>query len=138
MGILNSDDFLVDGALDHVFHAVPSDESEYVIHGGLLWGRDGQVINKSPAKDFDATSVKSSVMPVRHPATFVSKACYDQHGHFDISFKMCADRDFILRLCKASVKFIALKESLTVMEAGGASYRNYSCLLYTSPSPRDS
>lgn len=58
---------------------------------------------------------------IRHPATFVPKTIYENLGFFDISIKIMADTDLILRFVDNNVKFIFSNEILTNMSDGGFS-----------------
>ena len=60
-----------------------------------------------------------------HPTFFLKRNVYEKHGHFDLSFKIAADYDFMLRVLKdQSLKFSYVPEVITKMRVGGASNRS--------------
>jgi glycosyltransferase involved in cell wall biosynthesis len=60
---------------------------------------------------------------IPHPTLFISRQQYVAVGFYDESFKLAADHDFILRLCKKyHGQFIDMP--LVVMKQGGASSEN--------------
>jgi len=61
-----------------------------------------------------------------HPTLFLKKQVYEKHGKFNISFKIAADYDFMLRILKdETLKFGYLSRVITKMRLGGASNRNF-------------
>jgi len=57
-----------------------------------------------------------------HPSFFVKKSLYNKCGVFDLSFRISADFELMLRFiekCKARTKY--LKKTLVKMRMGGAS-----------------
>ena len=60
-----------------------------------------------------------------HPTLFLKKEVYAKHGLFDLSYKISADYDFILRIFKDSeLKFGYNPKVITKMRTGGISNRN--------------
>ncbi|MFV8816192.1 glycosyltransferase family 2 protein [Haliea sp. E17] len=59
-------------------------------------------------------------MRVAHPATFVRKSVYENHGRFSEGFKIAADQEFLLRVWdKVEIGFIP--EVIVKMRIGGIS-----------------
>ena len=57
-----------------------------------------------------------------HPAIFLKKQVYEKHGPFDLSYKIAADYDFMLRILQdPDLKFEYLPQVITKMWIGGAS-----------------
>ena len=60
-----------------------------------------------------------------HPTLFLKREVYLKHGNFDLSYKIAADYDFMLRVLKdQSLKFSYIPEVITKMRVGGASNRS--------------
>ena len=60
-----------------------------------------------------------------HPTFFLKKGVYKNHGLFDLSYKISADYDFMLRVLKdKTLKFSYLPRVITNMRIGGASNKN--------------
>ena len=65
-----------------------------------------------------------------HPTLFLKKQVYDKHGEFNISYKISADYDFMLRILKDNnLEYGYLPEVITKMRAGGASNRSFKNIL---------
>ena len=94
---------------------------------------DLQYVNKLDTKkivrfwkstDFNSSLLKNGWMPP-HPTLFLKKKVYEKHGEFNLSFKISADYDFMLRILKDdSLKFTYLPNVITKMRVGGASNRS--------------
>ena len=66
---------------------------------------------------FAHSKLKRGWMPP-HPSFFVKKSVYDQFGLFDLSFKIAADYDFMMRvLFKEKISTVYLPEVLVKMRA---------------------
>ena len=60
-----------------------------------------------------------------HPTLYLKKEVYENHGLFDLSYKISADYDFMLRVFNDSeLKFGYLPKVITRMRVGGASNRS--------------
>ena len=67
--------------------------------------------------------LKQGWMPP-HPTLFL-KEVYQKHGLFDLSYRISADYDFILRIFKdPELKFGYLPKVITKMRVGGASNKS--------------
>lgn len=60
---------------------------------------------------------------IPHPSLFVSKKQYKSIGEYDIKYRIAADHDLILRLCKRFTPHL-LDFPITIMRAGGLSGMN--------------
>ena len=83
-----------------------------------------KIIRNWKSCDFKPSLLKQGWMPP-HPTLFLKKEVYEKHGLFDLSFKISADYDFMLRIFKDSeLKFGYLPKVITKMRVGGASNRS--------------
>ena len=74
--------------------------------------------------DFKPSLLEQGWMPP-HPTLFLKKEVYQKHGLFDLSYRISADYDFILRIFKdTELKFGYLPKVITKMRVGGASNRS--------------
>jgi len=64
------------------------------------------------------------LMPVMHPACFVSRAVYERVGLYDEQYRISADYDFVYRCVRAGMKFRSCPTPLTNMQAGGRADSN--------------
>lgn len=60
-------------------------------------------------------------MTIFHPAVFVSKACYERHGLYDIRYRNSADYDFFLRISLFSAQFHHVDKIFSCFRSGGKS-----------------
>lgn len=124
IGLLNSDDCYEPDALCRVLRTVRerSWPARLVVHGDLLKvsekGEPLQLFRHGAQMSLDAAG---RGMPINHPASFVSRAAYDEIGSFDLSFRYAADYDLVARAARAGVEFIHVAQVLTRMRVGGAS-----------------
>jgi glycosyltransferase involved in cell wall biosynthesis len=119
VGILNADDWYSPGALSAVA-ASHADNPAAVIHGGMAMVREDRELYRLPAPGTPASLAKGMVL--NHPAVFVPRAVYREHGTFDESFAITADWDLMVRLWRAGVEFRPLDQTLANFRLGGASY----------------
>ena len=94
---------------------------------------DLQYVNKQDIKKivrfwkssaFNSSLLKKGWMPA-HPTLFLKKEVYKKHGKFNLSFKISADYDFMLRIFKDdSLRFTYLTKVITKMRVGGARNRS--------------
>ena len=94
---------------------------------------DLQYVDKSNTKkiirswkscDFKPRLLKQGWMPP-HPTLFLKKEVYEKHGLFDLSYRISADYDFLLRIFKdPELKFGYLPKVITKMRVGGASNKS--------------
>lgn len=68
-----------------------------------------------------------------HPAFFVKKEVYDNHGHFDTAFKIAADYELMLRFMEVhKISSHYIPEVLIKMRTGGKSNRNLKNIIIKS------
>ena len=112
--LLNSGDIYFDDAvLKNVAANFTPGNSSTWCHGKLHMKRGGSWV--IIGKPFDKNKVYRGMRGTLHPTMFVNKELYNKYGLFDTSLKIAMDYDFLLRIAAEP----------------------YTCLLYTSPSPRD-
>lgn len=64
-------------------------------------------------------------MSILHPATFVSRKCYLQHGLYDTKYRSAADYDFFLKLFLLNIGFHHVDKVLASFRTGGTSGFNF-------------
>lgn len=127
IGFVHSDDFLASNYIINDIVSFMKSESLDGVYGDL------QYVNKINSKkiirnwkgcDFRPSLLKQGWMPA-HPTLFLKKEVYEKHGLFDLSYKISADYDFMLRIFKdTELKFGYLPKVITKMRVGGASNRS--------------
>ena len=127
IGFLHSDDFYYD--CYSVFDVVNyfRDNKSDGVFGDLQYvnkENTNKVIRLWKSCEFEPKLLKRGWMPA-HPTLFLKKHVYVKHGYFNISFKISADYDFMLRVLKdKTLEFGYLPRVITKMRVGGASNRS--------------
>lgn len=124
IGFLHSDDFFENNrVIEEIINVFQSKNCDGV-YGDLRYvssENTTKVIRYWKSRDFNPSLIKNGWMPA-HPTLFLKKEVYKKHGQFDLSFKIAADYDFMLRILKdKSLAFTYLPQVITNMRVGGAS-----------------
>lgn len=115
IGILNSDDWYEPTAIEEVVRSYAG-RGEGVHYGILRVHNAGEVeLLKAVTPGFLFQDV------VGHPAYFVSKATYLEHGVFDVHYRLAADYELMLRFHRSGVPFFLIEDVLANYRQGGAS-----------------
>jgi len=121
IGIINSDDYYLDGAIGKIVEVAIEEPEAGVFHGDMRFERAKGRTKIWHSKD---RLGKGDVyrMPVNHPTVFVRSACYKNCGLFDTKYRVAADYDLIIRyLFDCKIRFRYLNETLVCMSEGGES-----------------
>ena len=127
IGFVHSDDLLAhNNIVTAIVNKLQNEELEGV-YGDLQYVDKvdlSKVIRLWKSRTFKPSLLKLGWMPA-HPTLFLMKEVYKKHGLFDLTYKIAADYDFMLRVLKDnSLKFGYLPKVITKMRIGGASNRN--------------
>lgn len=115
--LLNSDDYLLPGALSRIAMAY---DGEYDLYSGnlLLWDEStGYKYRITPSLDFPVMPFFRK--PV-HQGLFVSKKLYESLGGYDIKIRYAMDLDFLMRATAHGAKFKYIDVDIAVFRLGGA------------------
>ena len=125
VGILNSDDFYTQpDVLKEVVSFFESDPDLEVIMGGVDFVDNAdlsRVVRKISSTGFSPWMLRFGFMPP-HPAIFIRRSTYNRIGHFNLSYKIAADFEFLIRLfLVAKAKYKTIDRHWVRMRIGGAS-----------------
>lgn len=127
IGLLHSDDLYYDEETLKKIADVFENHEVDGVYGDLEYVSKDQVdkvIRFWKSKPFQPELLNQGWM-VAHPSMFLKKEVYSNYGDFDLSYKISADYDFILRIFKETeLKFQYIPEVITKMRVGGASNRS--------------
>jgi len=127
IGFVHSDDLLADNQVVSQLANQFEKGNMDGVYGDLQYvdkNNIGKVIRYWKSCDFKSRLLKKGWMPA-HPTLFLRKKVYNKHGRFDLSYKIAADYDFMIRILKDdSLKFTYLPKMITKMRVGGASNRS--------------
>lgn len=124
VGILNSDDFFTSpDVLARVSEVMKNQELDAVY--GDIHFVDAEDLTKCvryySSRMFRRWMMLFGYQPA-HPSFYCRKICYDKYGNFDLSFRVAADFEHLLRLIKKhriNIRYIPM--DFVTMREGGAS-----------------
>ena len=94
IGIINSDDWYEPEAVERAVQCF-QDTGANVVYGEI-W-----MIDENGKRKYHTSH---SAFPL-HPSTFIKREIYINHGMFDTTYQIAADRELLLRLMTENVKF---------------------------------
>ncbi|ATV43379.1 glycosyltransferase family 2 protein [Pectobacterium sp. CHL-2024] len=132
VGFLHSDDFFAyPDAVKDIVDAMRESNAD-AVYGDLNYisSTDNDVIvRKWVSGGFDINKMKLGWMPP-HPTFYMKRSCYQRFGSFDLSYRISADYDSLLRylwIHKVTVKYIP--KVVINMRVGGMSNRSLSNMI---------
>ncbi len=137
LGFINSDDYYNNNAISSVVECKKPNNDNIVIYGDTVLLKD----NKEFLRKAHSTGLKYNIYPYSlkwiwlgmifgHPSSFISRKLYKRLGFFDVSFKISADYDLILRIYQQkNVHFINVSRIISYFRYGGISSERDSNLL---------
>ena len=135
VGILNSDDQYADDNVLSVVVAAFARGAGNDVDGAsvdAVYGNIAYFKKETPSKffrywkagAFSRAKMRNGWMPP-HPAFFVRRTWYEQHGNFRLDFGTAADYELLLRFMLADIRMKYIDHTLVYMQAGGASGKNF-------------
>ena len=124
VGILNSDDFFTDnGVIERVVEAFKKNDLD-AVYGDIHFVNDNN-LNK-PVRYYSSRIFRPSLMRLgfmpAHTSFYVRKECYQEYGYFNLTYKIGADFELLLRfICKNNIKTKYMNMDFVTMRTGGAS-----------------
>lgn len=132
VGFLNADDIYVDeGALEQVGQAF-TDPDVDACYADLVYVDPtdlNKVVRFWKSREYEPGLFRKGWAPA-HPTFFARKKIYDEYGGYDISYRLAADFELMLRfLDRAKIKSVYIPKVLVKMRLGGASNKNISNII---------
>ena len=135
IAFLHSDDiYASDAIIEEVVLTFKSDKSLDGVYGDLVYtpkADTDKVLRYWKSKEFDSSLLKKGWMPA-HPTLFLKREVYEKFGGFDLSFRIAADYDFMLRVLSGGIKVKYLPEVLYKMRVGGESNKSIKNIILKS------
>ena len=127
VGFVHSDDFLADkDCISQIVERFKAFEADGV-YGDLHYvsfNDPENIVRNWKSENFTPQLLRQGWMPA-HPTLYLKKELYNQHGRFNLDYKIAADYDFILRIFKESnYNFHYLPKTIVKMRIGGASNKS--------------
>jgi glycosyltransferase involved in cell wall biosynthesis len=118
IGILNSDDIL---ASDNTFKLVVDNIKDYDGIFSNLFIKDYETMSKIVRRLVSKKGNYKLGWYPPHPTLYLKREVYERYGYFDITYKIAADYDFMVRILKNGVKLNYINTELVYMRANGVS-----------------
>lgn len=117
VGIINSDDELLPGALQAVAEAYQTHPADIYRGDIVLWNRD------TDSRRVEQPSMRFPTMPffihVAHQGTFVTRQCYDRIGGYREDIRYSMDLDLLMRADRMGCTFHHVARPLALYAIGG-------------------
>lgn len=117
IGIINADDAYFEDTLKRIRAALSKNPEAEIIYGGVEFLSPG-----TGSLLVDHSNLARTM--IAHPSCFVYAHTYRELGTFNLSFKIAADYDFMLRAFNAGAVFHNTGENLAKYRPGGASAKH--------------
>lgn len=131
IGYINSDDFYCSNDVIEKVMSVFEDPNVDVVYADLVyvdWDDTDKILRHWKSKDYVEGDF-SKAFVCAHPTLFVRKSVYDEAGGYDLTYRLAADYEFILRIFhKYKVRSVYLPKILVRMRAGGATGESASAI----------
>lgn len=117
IGIINSDDVLFDR---NVFQTVVDnfDDETDIVYADVLYCDES--LDKT-IRNYISGENKTDFWCPAHPSMYVRKEVFDKIGLYDLSYRVVADYDFMVRCNAAGIRFKYIKQYFVKMRYGGVS-----------------
>ncbi len=124
VGILNSDDFYTANDVVEKVAETMADDMLDAVYGDVHYV-DGSDLNKCvryySSKSFRRKWMRLGFMPA-HPSFYCRKEVYEKYGGFDLSYRVAADFENLLRLIFVNrIRTRYIEKDFVTMRTGGAS-----------------
>ncbi len=124
VGILNSDDFYTSRDVLQYVATEMSDMTVDGIYGDIHYVNDDNLekcVRYYSSKGFSRRLMRLGFMPA-HPSFYCRRELYEKYGRFDLSYKVAADFECLLRLIYVNrIRTKYLEKDFVTMRTGGAS-----------------
>jgi glycosyltransferase involved in cell wall biosynthesis len=122
VGIINSDDFYEPDALQNVVNEININRDIDIFFGDIYilnpHLKSKKLLTYKKGKNLEKS------FSIWHPSVFVRKSTYETYGYFDLSYRLAADYELLLRFQKKKCTFCYINKALSNFREGGISYYN--------------
>jgi len=124
VGILNSDDFYTSDKILEILSSALEESGADAVYGDVHFVNDDNLdkcVRYYSSKGFRRWKMRLGWMPA-HPSFYCKRSVYERYGAFDISFKIGADFENLLRLIFVNkIKTVYVSVDCVAMRTGGVS-----------------
>ena len=125
VGLMHSDDEFYDENVisNIVAEFMLSNDIEAIYGNGIYITNDAdrKRVRNRIGGEFSLKRIKNGWLPL-HPTVYIKRSCLNQHGLYDLDYKIASDTEFLLRyLYKYKIKTIYINAYIVKMKMGGFS-----------------
>lgn len=124
VGLLNSDDFYTSDNVLATVAATLKNDSLDAVYGDIHFVNDGDLkkcVRYYSSRPFRRWWMRFGFMPA-HPSFYCRRSIYERYGAFDLTYKVAADFENLLRLIFVNrIKTAYIPKDFVTMRTGGAS-----------------
>lgn len=128
VGILNSDDFYSSHGILKLVARTLANKDVDAVYGDVHYVRDGDLercVRYYSSKPFHRVWMRFGFMPA-HPSFYCRRELYERYGMYDLSYKVAADFECLLRMIFVNrIRTVYLPVDFVTMRTGGASTRGF-------------
>ncbi|MHA7971284.1 glycosyltransferase family 2 protein [Rhizobium sp. CAU 1783] len=132
IGFINSDDYYASGNVASQVMKVFEDPAVDACHADLVYvnpQHTEQIERHWHSKPITRAALRSGFIPA-HPTVFLRRSVYEKVGNFDLSYRLAADYEFLLRTFYTyNVQSVYVPEIWVRMRSGGATGGNMKSIL---------
>lgn len=118
IGIINSDDWYLDGAIAKVEQEFCKDENIFIVYAPIKNYYKGEYVATFFPGDLNKLLFRFTL---NHPSCFIKKEAYNLVGLYNLEYAIAADYDLILRLFSSGLKFHCVSIPLASYSLSGMS-----------------
>lgn len=117
VGIINSDDWYDEKAFEKIVDRFEEKEAD-IVYGDLV-----SIFPDGQEKRNSGVPLENMwfQMAVMHPTAFVKKNIYERIGHYNTTYKISSDYDFLLKCYSQKLRFEYINEIIAFFRVGGLS-----------------
>lgn len=119
IGIINAGDELLPNANEELDKFTEQNAAD-IVYGNCIWMDEANGISYIRKPKGDLSRLYYDLVLI-HPSTFVKRTAYTAYGMFNIDYKLCMDKELLLRMYVQGATFAYMDNELTIFRAGGAS-----------------
>ncbi len=127
VGILNADDFYLNNSVISQIAQIFNNEDVDACYANLVYVKEtdtNKIIRYWRSQPFKPGLFLKGWMPA-HPTFFVRKSVYQQHGLFNLNYRIAADVEMLFRLLEVKrINTVYLPETIIKMRLGGTTNKS--------------
>ncbi|WP_300492999.1 glycosyltransferase family 2 protein [uncultured Methylophaga sp.] len=127
VGILNADDFYLNKSVISQIAQIFNNEDVDACYADLVYVKEtdtNKIIRYWRSQPFKPGLFLKGWMPA-HPTFFVRKSVYQQHGLFNLNYRIAADVEMLFRLLEVKrINTVYLPETIIKMRLGGTTNKS--------------